>query len=149
MSASAGVLRARLGLLAAVVASLVALASWFPLGELLRQRGELASLSSAVVSVTTRNDALASDVHALGAKGEVETIAHSEFGLVRPGQLSFVIVPTAGSSSGSAGLRATTIPAVDLVADPPAIAPQAATPASGPGFLSRFLSRLEFWHRGG
>jgi cell division protein FtsB len=148
VNASVGLYRARLGVVVAGLVSLVALAAWFPLGELLSQRGELSSLSAQVASVSARNATLKSEVVSLNENSSVETIAHSEFGLVKPGQLSFVILPAAGSTVGAPGLRNVPIPEADLVADEPQIAPHATAPADagGPDFWGRFVSRLEFWH---
>jgi cell division protein FtsB len=149
MNPSINLQRARLGLVVAALASLVALVCWFPLSELLNQRGELSSLGSQVSSVAARNATLRSQVVALGQNGTIETIAHEEFGLVKPGQLSYVIEPAAGSTTGAPGLRETPIPTTDLVADQPVIAPHSVAAAqSGPDFWGRFVSRLEFWrHR--
>jgi cell division protein FtsB len=149
MNPAVSLQRARVGLVVAGLASLVALVCWFPLGELLNQRGELSSLGAQVSSVAARNTTLRSQVAALDENGTIETIAHEEFGLVKPGQLSFVIEPAAGSTTGDPGLRATPIPTTDLVADAPVIAPHSAADASsGPDYWGRFVSRLEFWrHR--
>jgi hypothetical protein len=147
MTPTVGLYRARLGFVVAGLASLIALACWFPLGELLHQRGELASLASQVNSVDTHNAALRSEIVALGQNGTIETIAHQEFGLVRTGQISFVIEPAAGSTTGAPGLRPSPISPADLVADPPVLAPRSGTAApAGPPYWSRFVSRLEFWH---
>jgi len=145
-----GLYRARLGFVVAGLASLIALACWFPLGELLHQRGELASLAAQVNSVDGRNAALRTEISSLGQRGAIETIAHKEFGLVHAGQISYVIEPAAGSTTGAPGLRPTPIPSSDLVADPPALAPSSvATAPPGPHYWSRFLSRLEFWRHAG
>jgi hypothetical protein len=149
VNAPVGLYRARLGLVVATVASFVALVSWFPLGELLRQRGELAALTSQVASIDHRNATLSGDVASLRTDASVETIAHQEFGLVKPGQLSFVVLPAAGSTTGAPALDPTPIPRTDVVAEPPATAPETASARSGPGFWGRFISRLEFWHRSG
>jgi hypothetical protein len=150
MNPMLGLYRARLGFVIAGLASLVALACWFPLGELLHQRGELSSLAAQVSSVDAHNAALRGEIGSLGQSGTIETIAHKEFGLVRAGQISFVIEPAAGSSTGAPGLRPTPIPSSDLVADPPVLTPSsgAAAPA-GPHYWSRFVSRLEFWRHAG
>jgi cell division protein FtsB len=141
-----GIYRARLGVVVAALASLVALVCWFPLGELLHQRGDLSTLSAQVNSVAASNATLRADVRSLNQNGTIETIAHEEFGLVKPGQISFVIEPAAGSTTGAPGLAPTPIAPSDLVADQPVVAPQAGSSApSGPNFWSRFISRLAFW----
>ena len=151
MNATVGLYRARIGLVAAGIASLVVLLCWFPLGELLRQRSELSSLSNQVSSVNAHNASLRGEVRSLGTEAAtIETLAHQEFGLVKPGQVPYVILPQAGSSTGSPTLTARPIPVSDLVADQPVVAPHVSAPApSGPGFWSRFTSRLEFWHHSG
>jgi cell division protein FtsB len=150
VNATVGLYRARIGLVVAGIASLVVLACWFPLGQLIRQRSELATLSSQVSSVDAHNASLRVEVRALHKNVTIETLAHQEFGLVKPGQIPYVILPQAGSSSGSPALSAKPIPVSDLVADQPVVAPHVSvsTP-TGPGFWSRFTSRLEFWRHSG
>jgi cell division protein FtsB len=136
--------RARVALLAAVAASFLALVAWLPVSLLLSQHAELASLSTSLSSLESRNAAMRAEDHALSSNAAVATIAHEQYGLVKPGQQAYVILPKAGSADGS-GLNSTAIPLSDLVPTAQENYPSPATGAPEPGFWSRFVGRLEFW----
>jgi cell division protein FtsB len=136
--------RARIALLAAVVVSLFTMVAWLPLSLLVGQHHELASLSSSLRSIESRNKAMRTDVAALSTDSVIETIAHQEYGLVKPGEHAYVILPKAGSSATS-GLDPTAIPADDLVPAAQESFPSPTPGAPEPGFWSRFVDRLEFW----
>ena len=142
--------RARLGLLTAVVGAFVVLGLEFPLRELLHQHSALALARSQLATIDARNASLNADISALSSNSTVNALAHEEYGLVRPGQSSFVILPAPNSAAAKAGLAAPVISPQDLVASAPvvghAVIPTAATNTSS--FWHRFLSRLEFWHWG-
>lgn len=142
--------RARLGLLGAFVGALVLVALEFPLSELLHQHSALALARSQLATIDGRNASLNADISALSSNSTVNALAHEEYGLVRPGQSSFVILPAPNSASAKAGLAAPAIAPQDLVASAPvvghAVIPTTATSTSS--FWSRFVARLEFWHWG-
>lgn len=142
--------RARLGLVTAVAGALALVGVEFPLSELLHQHSELALARGQLATITDRNASLSADVVALSANSTVNALAHEEYGLIRPGQRSFVILPAPNSAAAKAGLAAPVISPQDLVASAPvpghAVIPTTARSASS--FWSRFVSRLEFWHWG-
>jgi len=136
--------RARFALLSAVAASFFAMVAWLPLSLLLSQHRELASLSTQLASVQRRNGAMRTEVGQLSSNSAVATIAHEQYGLVKPGQQAYVILPKAGSTGGSA-LESTSIPTADLVPTVQQNFPSPVTGAPEPGFWDRFVGRLEFW----
>ena len=81
----------------------------------------------------------------------IAAIAHQDYGLVRPGQRSYVILPGPGSPAIADPLAMGSIPTADLVAAPTSanvVTPPATAPAvAGPkgSLWSRMLEHLEFW----
>jgi cell division protein FtsB len=141
--------RARLVLVAAVIGALVVVGAEFPLSELLHQHAELATTQSQLSTLASRNSSLSADVSALSSNSTVNAIAHEEYGLVQPGQASYVILPAADSATARRGLSAPAIPPQDLLAAGPVAGPTSApVPGDTGSFWSRFASHLEFWHWG-
>jgi len=140
--------RARLFLCASVLAAIVLLVLELPISAMLHQRGEIAQASNELSVVASHNASLRADVAALREDSAIAAIAHEEYGLVRPGQLSYVILPGRGDAASSGSLGSTAnLPASDLVLNPasaPAASPQKST-AHEPSLLGRVLRRLEFW----
>ena len=139
--------RARVALLACAVGSFALLVLWFPLGELMAQRSNLGTLSAELTSVEAKNQALKADVSTLHSNATISALAHRQYGLVDRGQVSYVILPAKGSSSGAAALEPRPIPVTDLVAQDLVPAPNPPAAGHAPGFWSRFVDRLEFWRR--
>ena len=138
--------RARIFLVAAVLAAIVLLVLELPLSTILRQRGQIATASHELGLVQRRNTELRADVAALRENSAIAAIAHEEYGLVQPGQQSFVILPSAGASNASGLLGTRSLPASDLVvqaSDPSTPAAKSAPAHSS--LTSRVLDRLEFW----
>ncbi|HVB04711.1 MAG TPA: septum formation initiator family protein [Acidimicrobiales bacterium] len=138
--------RARLALLAAALSAVALVAVEFPFSLLIHQRSALARTSGELADLNARNAGLQGDIRALSSKATIAEIAHEDYGLVGPGQLSFVILPAAGSAAATS-LEGSSIPPRDLVAStaPPTASPQPST-VHGPGLWRRFVSRLEFWN---
>jgi cell division protein FtsB len=143
--------RARMVFIIAVVFAIGAIAVEFPLSELLRQRSELAGLATQLQAVDSHNAVLRSDIASLSQPSTIASIAHQDYGLVRPGQRSYVILPGPGSSAIADPLAMGAIPAADLVAAPTSasvVTPPAPAPAPAPlkgSFWTRVANRLEFW----
>ncbi|MCU1489215.1 MAG: hypothetical protein JWM85_620 [Acidimicrobiaceae bacterium] len=141
--------RARAALVGAAVLSVAVLVLELPLGELLRQRQDLASAGSQLAAVQAADKHLAADVASLKRPATVAAIAHQDYGLVQKGQRAYVVLPTAGSPSALAGSG--TIPTADLV--PSSVSPYGSADSSGSsaparptaGLWRRVLDRLEFW----
>jgi len=126
--------------------AVVIVVAWFPARELVRQHEELSAANSQLSLIAQRNASLSADISALSAKSTIAAIAHEEYGLVRRGQTSYVILPAAGSAAADGELTAPSIPPQDLI-EAPAGSPRSIPAASGAGgaFWSRFANHLEFW----
>jgi cell division protein FtsB len=143
--------RARIVLLAALIAGLVITATEFPLGQLMRGRAEASQASQQLKGLAAENRALAAQVTSLHQSGTVARIAHEEYGLVSKGQRSIVVLPsrsTAHNGSGSGPLSSTGVPKSDLVPSDAIVSPTSGGTQKvhrGAGFWTRVLHRLEFW----
>ncbi|MGH9297134.1 MAG: FtsB family cell division protein [Acidimicrobiales bacterium] len=148
--------RARIAFVAAVVLAAVILATQFPLGELLHARAAVSSSSGQLAALRRANNALSAQVKSLHQASTIEQIAHDQYGLVRPGQKSVVILPNGhdGGASGSARsgsipdrLGTAVIPPADLVPSDSLLSPPEVKSAgsSRGGYWGRVLDRLEFW----
>ena len=145
--------RARVALLGATVMAGAILIAELPIGELLHQRSDLASAQLQLKKVEANNSALRSDITALHKPSTIAAIAHAEYGLVKPGQRSYVILPAAGGKTTNA-LANETLPASSVVASDGTGALN--SPASGPtigaggtkmsgSVWNRVVDRLAFW----
>jgi cell division protein FtsB len=141
--------RARVVLAAAVVLVIAVLATGFPVGTFLRQRTAIAAVDRQLAVVDSHNAELRSEITSLRQPATIEAIAREEYGLVRPGQRSYVILPGKSARAIGAGtLGVLPIPADDLV---PASVSALASPSdvtSGPqsaSLWSRTAGELEFW----
>lgn len=145
--------RAQLVLCGAVVLAAVIVGTQLPLGQILGQRAAIARQTAELHQLQSRDAALSAQVHALSQPSTVAVIAHQQYGLVHPGQISYVILPeptAAGSATPSGPLATVAIPADDLVPSDAMIAaatapPAAPNPDGRKGFLGQVLDRLEFW----
>ena len=141
--------RARISLFAAIGLASALLAFELPIAELLHQKSELATVTSQLNAVDGRNRALSADIGALRQSSTIASIAHAEYGLVNPGQISYALLPSSnGARAASGTLGDTSISAVDLVvpaATPVDISDAAKAAPTGPGLWSQVENRLEFW----
>ncbi len=140
--------RARQIFVAAFFGSIALLALEFPLHTLLNQRSQISQVASELSTVRSHNVALNSDISSLSKSSRIASIAHEEYGLVKPGQRSYVILPAAGSKGSTNSLGAGAVPLSDI--GPTAASPTASTSVSSPSqpsgsLLSRVVHRLEFW----
>ena len=92
--------RARLsarGALLLVVVMLLLVAAVNPVRSLLDERGRLADLQRQQVELQSRNDALQRQVDQLNDPGYLEKLARECLGMVKPGEIAFVMVPKHGA----------------------------------------------------
>ena len=140
--------RARAGLVGAVVLAIAIVATGLPTATIGRQRDALAAADRQLATVEAHNAAIRSEITSLRQRSTIEAIAREDYGLVRPGQRSFVILPGKGAHAVGAGtLGLEPIPADDLVpTSVSAVAPLvAAAGAKSASLWSRTLNELEFW----
>ncbi len=141
--------RARQILLLSVTAVVVLVLMEFPLHQLMAQRAQIGATAAALAAVEQHNSALSGDITALAKSSVIASIAHQDYGLVAPGQRSYVILPAAGSTIGADPLSAASIPVTDIGSSTGSgnVPPAAAVHQAPVGSLwSRMVAHLEFWH---
>jgi cell division protein FtsB len=87
--------RSRTGLLVAlmlVAALAVVLTNVFPFRQILAQQRAVSNAETRLTVLQDENARLASEAEALRSSAEIERIARADFGFVRPGDTSFVVV---------------------------------------------------------
>ncbi len=128
--------------------TIVLVAIEFPFRQLMNQRAQIARTALALQTVESHNTILQHDIASLSKTSTILSIAHQEYGLVQPGQRSYVILPNANAKQNMNPLTALAIPAEVLGATSgsttTASASHSASRPSGP-LWSRVLRRLEFW----
>ncbi|HEY5271680.1 MAG TPA: septum formation initiator family protein [Acidimicrobiales bacterium] len=135
-------------LLGAALCAAVIVVAWFPAREIVGQHNELRAVNGQLSTLAKRNASLSADISALSANSTIAAIAHEQYGLVRRGQTSYVILPAVGSSAANGALTTTSIAPQDLIAAPidqPRPASTRGSSAGSASFWSRFASHLEFW----
>ena len=90
-----------------VVAGLVAVvvgATWkwgvLPVRNWVDQRDEIARLELELSEIQASNAALRSEIRLLRTDAEIERIARRDFGLVRPGEEAYAILPQPVAAAG-------------------------------------------------
>jgi cell division protein FtsB len=161
----AGVRRARLWLLGAVVLAAAILFAWFPGGSLLSQRSTLARTQAELADLHKQDGALAQEKKSLSDAGEIGRIARAQYQLVGPGQQVYEVLPPSGAAStgtlysGDPGSHGPVAPTASSELPPGGVTTTTTVPPSGPashathqahapatpGLLSRMLHALEFW----
>ncbi len=166
--------RSRTLLGAAALFALIVLATSFPVSSLLSQRGQLTADAGQLATLRQQDAALARQVAQLRKPATIDGLARTDYGFVRPGQKAYTILPPSSGNSpviadsgvvpldgppvepGSARAQQLTgIPSAAASGgnsrhhgassgghDRAGSAPQ--TPP--PGFWSRVVRNLEFWH---
>jgi cell division protein FtsB len=85
---------------ASVVLIGVAFVTLFPIGTFLSQRHQLSTVSSQLSRLQAANRALRAKARLLGTNAEVAKLAHEQYGLVKPGQEAYVVLPTTTTTTG-------------------------------------------------
>ncbi|HVB00745.1 MAG TPA: hypothetical protein VNE42_05735 [Acidimicrobiales bacterium] len=143
--------RARQLLLVALLGSIVLVAIEFPFRQLMSQRVQISKTALALQAVENHNTILQHDILSLSKTSTIISIAHQEYGLVQPGQRSYVILPNANAKQNMNPLTALVIPAEVLGSTSTSgstmvvSASHVASRTVG-SLWSRMLRRLEFWH---
>lgn len=143
--------RARLALVAAAITAMALVLFELPFSALVAQRSAIAVASGRLASVDRENVQLSADIAGLKKGATIAAMAHADYGLVRPGQLAYALLPERGAS-GSGTLSESAVPAGDLVPDTaspfgpiPVAVSTASHPGPAAGLWSRVLGRLAFW----
>jgi cell division protein FtsB len=93
----------------------------------LAQRHSLAAAQTRLKVFEEENTKLSASVDRLNTDAEIERIAREQYGLVKPGEKAFVIVPSSGASGSGA-------------------AAAAAAKKSHRGLVSRVWHDIQFWN---
>jgi len=82
--------------LAALVVAVVTAAGIFPFRQLIADRHSVALAQEKLDALEAENARLEDEVAVLHTDQEVERLAREQFGLVRPGEIAYVVVSPAG-----------------------------------------------------
>jgi cell division protein FtsB len=82
--------------IAALVGAVVTAAGIFPFRQLIAERRSVTQAQDTLLALRAENERLAAEVAVLETDEEVERLAREQFGLVRPGEVAFVVVAPAG-----------------------------------------------------
>ncbi|MDP9072564.1 MAG: septum formation initiator family protein [Actinomycetota bacterium] len=96
----------------------------------LAQRQSLASAQTRVKVLTDANARLAQSAARLQTDAEIERLARQQYGLVKPGEQAYAILPSPAPSSKT----------------PAAAAAAGAKASPHPGLFSRLWHDVQFWH---
>ena len=128
----------------------------FPTRSYLHERADMNSAAHQLQSLNAQNRQLTDQIGRLNSDTEIERLARKDYGLVKPGEEAYAILPGALAKSAAASKppAAKPGPAKPSTA-PPArshggststqrSSPTKAAPAR-PGLWDRFLDQLAFW----
>jgi len=87
-----------------------------PVGEYLERGTKVAEAQTELDRLVAQNGALADDIEALYTEQEVERIAREQYGFVRRGEVSYVVVPS-GDVEDVAGSPADATPVTVVAVD--------------------------------
>jgi cell division protein FtsB len=94
--------RARALLLVSVLFCAIVLVSALPWSTLLNERSQLSSASAEVTALRAENRTLADQARQLANTSVQTALARQDYGLVRPGQTAYDILPPPGTTSSNA-----------------------------------------------
>jgi cell division protein FtsB len=120
----------------------------FPTRSYLKERGDMNSATHQLRTVDAQNRQLSDQIGRLNTDAEIERLARKDYGLVKPGEQAYAVLPGALAKSAAAN--------EPPAAKPPAAKPpggnssvgprtQAATGSAHPSFWDRFVDQLVFW----
>ena len=132
----------------------------FPLRTYVEQRSALGQARATAARLAVDNRSLRAEAAQLQTPAEIERLARQRYGLVRPGQEEYAILPAPGyhlpgappvTLPGDAGSGSGPSKSASNSAAPSAstgsgrFRPDRAGQHGGGGLFSRFLHQLEFW----
>lgn len=80
-----------------VVGLLIASVNVFPIRQLIAQNREIQVKETELLEIQEENHRLEREIEALHNPTEIERIARADFGYVRPGEISYVVLPVEAS----------------------------------------------------
>lgn len=117
-------------MVAGTVAIGIMFAFVFPVRTYVAQRRAIGATEAKVQVLTEQDRQLTARAQELRSDSEIERLARQEYGMVRPGEVPYAILPAPGSDPGR-------LPTV--AGDP--VSP----PRSDDGLVDRVLDALTFW----
>jgi cell division protein FtsB len=143
------VTRRTIVLLAAAGATLAVLVLVvFPTRSYLKERGDVSSAAHQLQTINSQNRQLTDQVGRLNTDSEIERLARKDYGLVKPGEEAYAILPGALAKSAAASKPPAAKPAAGkLPAGNAHVGPrgQATAAPAHQGLWGRFLDQLAFW----
>lgn len=138
--------RRTIGLLAAAGVTLAILVLVvFPTRSFLRERANLNSTAHQLQSLNADNRQLSDQIGRLNTDSEIERLARKNYGLVKPGEEAYAVLPGALAANPPTNKAAPrSQPAPHPPAGPTAQANAATAPAHQ-GLWARFVDQLAFW----
>ena len=85
----------------ALIGIAVYLLAVFPTRSFLLQRQQVKSTVSQVTAVQNSNQTLQKEIGSMNSPSEIENIARSQYGLVKPGEKAFVVLPPSSSTTST------------------------------------------------
>ena len=85
----------------ALVGITVYLLAVFPTRSYLIQRSQVNGTVSQVKSMENSNQALQGKINSMNSPSEIESIARSQYGLVKPGEKAYVVLPPSSPTSST------------------------------------------------
>ena len=120
----------------------------FPTRSYLQERANVSNAAHQLQAVDAQNRQLTDQIGRLNSDAEIERLARKDYGLVKPGEEAYAILPGALAKNAAANKPAAPKSPTGKppAGRPPATqrAPAAAAPAHQ-GLWGRFLDQLAFW----
>jgi cell division protein FtsB len=132
----------------------------FPTRSYLKERGDMNGATHQLQTLDAQNRQLTNQIGRLNTDAEIERLARKDYGLVKPGEEAYAILPGALAKKAAANKP----PANKPPDKPPANKPPAGNPSGSqggsgsaassrqalgapahPGLWDRFLDQLAFW----
>ncbi len=125
----------------------------FPTRSYLKERSDVSSAAHQLRTLDAQNRQLTNQIGRLNTDAEIERLARRDYGLVKPGEEAYAILPGALAKNAAASKAAASKPAAAKPASgkphagqvPAARRGQAAAAPARQGFWGRFLDQLAFW----
>jgi hypothetical protein len=131
----------------------VVLAAWLPVGALLSQRAAITAANTQLSRLDAEGTTLSSQLKQLAQPQYQLQLFRARYQLVEPGQRLLEVLNVSAASSSTVGTPYRGDPGFTPIVNPitgSAVDPQTTSVSrstgSSPGFFSRVLDTLEFWH---